>query len=115
MPIHTYQCDNCGHEFDHQQKFSDKSLIKCPNCRKHALRKVYKPARIVFKGSGFYATDNRSGSRVSANSNGKSETKEAKGDSEKSVKDGDTKSKQENKSQASESKSSSKEKPDKSE
>ncbi|MBW8009631.1 MAG: hypothetical protein FVQ83_00125 [Chloroflexi bacterium] len=115
MPIHTYSCDNCGHEFDQQQKFSDKSLVKCPNCRKHALRKVYKPARIVFKGSGFYATDNRSGSRVASNSNGKSDTKEVKADSEKSVNAEDSKKVKESKSQANESGKKNKDKSDKSE
>ena len=60
MPIYTYRCDNCGIQFDQTQKFSDPVLTKCPECGKKSLKKVYTPVGIVFKGSGFYATDHRS-------------------------------------------------------
>jgi putative FmdB family regulatory protein len=60
MPIYTYQCENCGVRFDRQQSFSDPILKQCPECSEEALRKVYTPVGIVFKGSGFYSTDNRS-------------------------------------------------------
>jgi putative FmdB family regulatory protein len=60
MPIYTYRCENCGVQFDRQQHFDDPILKKCPECGKHALRKVFLPVGIVFKGSGFYATDHRS-------------------------------------------------------
>ena len=52
MPTYTYQCDNCGVRFDRHQKFSEKPLSVCPECSKKALRKVYTPVGIVFKGSG---------------------------------------------------------------
>ena len=60
MPIYTYRCDNCGVEFDRRQAVNDPQLKVCPECGKKALHKVYTPVGIVFKGSGFYATDNRS-------------------------------------------------------
>ncbi|MFC1996673.1 FmdB family zinc ribbon protein [Chloroflexota bacterium] len=60
MPIYTYRCENCDVQFERRQKFSDDPLIRCPECNKNSLRKVYLPVGIVFKGSGFYATDNRS-------------------------------------------------------
>lgn len=60
MPIYTYRCDNCGVQFDHRQSFSDPVLEVCPECSEKALHKVYTPVGIVFKGSGFYATDHRS-------------------------------------------------------
>lgn len=60
MPIYTYQCDNCGVRFERQQSFSDKPLNKCPECNHKALRKVYTPAGVIFKGSGWYVTDSRS-------------------------------------------------------
>jgi putative FmdB family regulatory protein len=60
MPIYTYRCENCGVQFERQQKFSDAPLTRCPECSKKTLRKVYMPVGIVFKGSGFYATDHRS-------------------------------------------------------
>lgn len=62
MPLYTYRCENCGVQFDRRQKFSDDPLTTCPECEKEALRKVYLPVGIVFKGSGFYSTDNRSSS-----------------------------------------------------
>jgi putative FmdB family regulatory protein len=64
MPVYTYRCEECGVQFDRQQKFSDQPLTRCPECNKKALRKVYSPVGIVFKGSGFYATDHRSPSGV---------------------------------------------------
>lgn len=60
MPIYTYRCENCGVQFERNQKFSDAPLTRCPECGKKSLRKVYLPVGIVFKGSGFYATDHRS-------------------------------------------------------
>ena len=77
MPIYTYRCENCGVQFDRQQKFSDPLLTRCPECNKKALRKVYQPVGIVFKGSGFYATDHRSpsGSHSASNHKGEGECK----------------------------------------
>jgi putative FmdB family regulatory protein len=60
MPLYTYRCDNCGIQFDRRQHFNDKPLVRCPECGAPALRKLYQPVGIVFKGSGFYATDHRS-------------------------------------------------------
>jgi putative FmdB family regulatory protein len=65
MPIYTYQCDNCGVRFERQQKFTDPPLTRCPECTKKSLHKVYTPVGIIFKGSGFYATDHRSPSGAS--------------------------------------------------
>ncbi len=62
MPVYTYRCENCGVQFDRFQSFSDPILTRCPECNKKALRKVYTPVGIVFKGSGFYSTDHRSAS-----------------------------------------------------
>jgi len=60
MPVYTYRCDNCGVQFDRKQSFTDPLLKVCPDCGKKTLHKVYTPVGIVFKGSGFYATDHRS-------------------------------------------------------
>ncbi len=60
MPTYTYKCENCGIRFDQYQKFSDEPLVECPECGEPTLRKVFQPVGIVFKGKGFYATDNRS-------------------------------------------------------
>jgi putative FmdB family regulatory protein len=60
MPIYTYRCENCGVQFERHQSFEDAPLVRCPECSKKTLRKVYTPVGIVFKGSGFYSTDHRS-------------------------------------------------------
>ena len=60
MPVYTYRCENCGVRFERFQGFDEPVLTRCPECNKKALRKVYTPVGIVFKGSGFYATDHRS-------------------------------------------------------
>ena len=66
MPVYTYRCENCGVQFERSQKFADQPLTRCPECGKKSLRKVYTPVGIVFKGSGFYATDNRSPSGMNS-------------------------------------------------
>lgn len=81
MPIYTYRCENCGVQFERQQKFSDAPLTRCPECGKKTLRKVYLPVGIVFKGSGFYATDHRSPSGASR-IGGKEKTESKSGESE---------------------------------
>lgn len=68
MPTYTYHCDNCGIRFDQYQKFSDAPLMVCPECGEPTLQKVYQPVGIIFKGKGFYATDNRSPSGQSFSS-----------------------------------------------
>jgi putative FmdB family regulatory protein len=73
MPVYTYHCDSCGIQFEQTQKFSDAPLTRCPECNKKSLRKVYTPVGIVFKGSGFYSTDNRSASGASRTESKKSE------------------------------------------
>jgi putative FmdB family regulatory protein len=73
MPIYTYRCKNCGIQFDEQQKFSDPPLTRCPECSKKTLTKVFQPVGIVFKGSGFYATDHRSPSGAGRSSSKSSE------------------------------------------
>lgn len=67
MPVYTYHCENCGHEFDRHQSFSDDALKACPNCKKHTLQKVYRPAGVVFKGSGFYITDKKKSASTTTN------------------------------------------------
>ncbi|MBU0510129.1 MAG: zinc ribbon domain-containing protein [Chloroflexi bacterium] len=69
MPIYTYRCENCGVQFERRQKFVDAPLTRCPECNTKTLRKVYLPVGIVFKGSGFYSTDNRSPSGKNGSNN----------------------------------------------
>ena len=62
MPLYAYRCDNCGVQIERRQAFDDPALKKCPECGENELRKLYSPVGILFKGPGFYATDNRSAS-----------------------------------------------------
>lgn len=78
MPVYTYRCENCGHQFDKRQGFAEEPLKVCPSCRKNALHKVYFPAGVSFKGSGFYVTDKRSSSSATASSPAKGKENGAK-------------------------------------
>jgi putative FmdB family regulatory protein len=83
MPTYQYRCTSCDTELEAVQRFTDDPLTVCPECD-GSLRKVFNAVGVVFKGSGFYATDNRpksksgasrSDSKPAAESGSKSETK----------------------------------------
>ena len=65
MPTYQYRCTSCGEDLEIFQKFTDDPLTECPACSGE-LRKVFSPVGVVFKGSGFYATDSRQPSRSSS-------------------------------------------------
>ena len=58
MPIYEYECSSCQVRFEKKQGFHDEPVAKCPVCE-GAARRVFYPAPIIFKGSGFYITDSR--------------------------------------------------------
>ena len=58
MPIYLYECGSCGVRFERMQRFSEEPLTECPECDGHVHR-VIQPVGVIFKGSGFYITDNR--------------------------------------------------------
>jgi putative FmdB family regulatory protein len=60
VPTYQYACTACGHQLEAVQSFTDEPLTECPSCQGQ-LRKVFNSVGIVFKGSGFYRTDSRSG------------------------------------------------------
>lgn len=67
MPTYQYACTECEHAFEQFQSFSDDALTVCPECQGR-LRKVFNAVGVVFKGSGFYRTDSRSGSSAGSSS-----------------------------------------------
>ncbi len=69
MPLYTYRCSNCGNEFDLRQSFSDDPIHICPVCDGH-VRRVIQQVPVLFRGSGFYVTDNRDG-KANGSANGK--------------------------------------------
>lgn len=59
MPTYQYRCTGCSQELEAFQKFTDAPLQDCPSCGGQ-LRKVFSSVGVVFKGAGFYSTDNNS-------------------------------------------------------
>ncbi len=57
MPIYEYKCEDCGHELEVIQKFSDDPLSECPKCKKRALKKLLSASAFHLKGTGWYETD----------------------------------------------------------
>ncbi len=80
MPLYTYRCQSCGVQFERMQKFTDKPLRRCPECRKGNVRRLLQPLAIVFKGSGWYATDHRSASGGGKKSEGDSDKSDTTSD-----------------------------------
>lgn len=98
MPVYAYRCESCGVHFERRQSFSEAPLKRCPECNKNSLRKVIGPVGVVFKGSGFYSTDNRSTSGLAtpakkddSSSTEKSESKASTESAKPESKSSDTK------------------------
>jgi putative FmdB family regulatory protein len=64
MPLYEYECQNCGVRFERWQHMSDEPVKICPECE-GKVRRLIQPVGIIFKGSGFYVTDNRAKSSTS--------------------------------------------------
>ena len=67
MPTYSYACTSCDNAFDIVQSMSEDSLTECPKCQGR-LRKLFNNVGVMFKGSGFYRTDSRSGTDSSSSS-----------------------------------------------
>jgi putative FmdB family regulatory protein len=84
MPTYSYRCSACANQFDQFQRFADDPLTDCPTCGGE-VKRVIQPVGVVFKGSGWYITDNRpkqdSESSSSSNSNSSSSSKKVSSDS----------------------------------
>lgn len=76
MPIYEYQCTACDHSFERRQGFDAEPICACPQCENQA-RRLFQPAPIIFKGSGFYVTD-YNGKSPSASSGGSESESESK-------------------------------------
>ena len=57
MPTYDYECEKCGHRFEHFQSMTAEPLKKCPECGKKVHRLIGGGSGIIFKGTGFYETD----------------------------------------------------------
>jgi putative FmdB family regulatory protein len=63
MPIYEYECASCQHRLEKIQKLSDSKLVDCPECGEPDLRKLVSAAAFRLKGSGWYETDFKTGSK----------------------------------------------------
>src|ERR1051325_8609425 len=62
MPTYEYLCEGCGHAYEVFEGIKSRSNAKCPKCKKAKAKRVISGGSgIIFKGSGFYSTDYRSG------------------------------------------------------
>jgi putative FmdB family regulatory protein len=75
MPTYEYKCRGCGHTFEEMHGVDDR-VEHCPECG-GGVRRLFHPVGIIFKGSGFYKTDNRGSS-----DNGGSKKSPAKSEAE---------------------------------
>ncbi len=85
MPTYQYACTECGHAFEQFQSFTDDALTVCPECEGR-LRKVFNAVGVVFKGSGFYRTDNRTDAKSSSPAAAPASSGSSEGSSEGSSK-----------------------------
>lgn len=60
MPTYEYECKECEHKFEVFQSMKGDPIKECPECKGEVRRLFGTGGGIIFKGSGFYATDYRS-------------------------------------------------------
>jgi len=77
MPVYQYLCPKCNLKFELKQSFSDESIVTCPKCQNGAQR-LFSPVPVIFKGSGFYSTDNRKSEPESTGTESKATKQEDK-------------------------------------
>ena len=63
MPTYEYECSLCHFQFERRQRFDEEPVTMCPKCEGKA-RRVLHSIPVIFKGSGFYITDNRKGNTI---------------------------------------------------
>ena len=68
MPLYEYECENCGVRFERRQHMEDEPVDVCPECG-GSVHRLIQPVGIIFKGSGFYVTDNRAKSSTAVPGN----------------------------------------------
>ena len=96
MPLYEYQCQSCGVRFERRQHITDEPVKVCPECGGEVHRLIH-PVGIIFKGSGFYVTDNRAKSSTAPprSTQKPSKTSEASKSTDKSSTDNKSETKSE--------------------
>lgn len=62
MPIYEYKCKSCEYVFEKMQSANEDPVRSCPSCGGE-VKRLFSPAGLIFKGSGFYITDSRKESK----------------------------------------------------
>ncbi len=70
MPTYEYFCEQCASNFETVQRFSDAPLTTCPHGHQTGVRRLIRPAGIIFKGSGWYIKDSKADGATSGNGKG---------------------------------------------
>jgi putative FmdB family regulatory protein len=55
MPIYEYLCKGCGHEFEREQRITDKPVRTCPKCKARKVQRLISQTSFVLKGGGWYS------------------------------------------------------------
>ena len=95
MPIYEYLCESCGHELEKLQRMSDLALTDCPACNQSELKRLVSAAGFRLKGSGWYETDFKKGSKKNLHESadsGKEASKSEPSDAKTTSKSSDKKS-----------------------
>lgn len=93
MPTYVYKFVKTGETIEVQQAFTDEPLThaKHPTTgRKMAVKKVFTPVGVTFRGDGFYKTDSRSSGSRAPSSNGSSTTADSSSGAATSTSGGDS-------------------------
>lgn len=69
MPVYEYKCVSCERHFEKFQSVTEEPASQCVYCS-GPVKRVIHPVGVIFKGSGFYVTDSRSGSKSSETKEG---------------------------------------------
>jgi putative FmdB family regulatory protein len=109
MPIYEYECQKCGHYLEALQKIADKPLRECPECGKHALKRLVSAPMFRLSGSGWYETDFKSDEETKRNLADRGDKEEARSESKD---DSKADAKTETKSDTSKTESASDSKPE---
>lgn len=94
MPIYEYECGNCGHQFEREQRMSDPPVKTCPVCKARKVNKLISRSSFVLKGGGWYAdgySDTSGDSKSSDSSSSSAESTESTKSEKKSTESKDKK------------------------
>ena len=83
MPTYEYRCDACGHEFEKEQRISEKPIKKCPSCGAQKARRMVGGTGFILKGGGWYS-DLYSGPSNASKKSSSSESSSSESSSESS-------------------------------